>query len=122
MNNLLELQKQFETTTSPEQRKLKGQFFTPPEIARFVAGLFSFPIQTNFRLLDPGAGIGTLSSAFCERVSQLRANRRLEVHLYETDQGLLPSLRRSMEHSKQRLAAAGHRLFYFTDGQSRRRC
>ncbi len=40
MNNLLELQKQFETTTSLEQRKLKGQFFTPPEIAHFMAGLF----------------------------------------------------------------------------------
>ena len=48
MNNLLELQKQFETTTSLEQRKLKGQFFTPPEIAQFMAGLFSLPIPKTF--------------------------------------------------------------------------
>ncbi|MDR3674417.1 MAG: Eco57I restriction-modification methylase domain-containing protein [Acidobacteriota bacterium] len=112
MKNLLELQKEFEITTSLEQRKLKGQFFTPPEIAHFMAGLFSLPIRKTFRLLDPGAGIGALSSAFCDRVSQLRTGRRLEIHLFESDEGLLPSLRRSMEHSKQHLAAAGHSLFY----------
>ena len=111
MNNLLELQKQIETTTSLEQRKLKGQFFTPPEIAHFMAGLFDLPTSKTFRLLDPGAGIGALSSAFCERVSQLRTSHPLEIHLFESDGGLLPSLRRSMEYSKQRLAAAGHSCF-----------
>lgn len=107
MNNLLELQKQFETTASLEQRKLKGQFFTPPEIAHFMAGLFDVPISKNFRLLDPGAGIGALSSAFCERVRQLPASHHLDIHLFETDGDLLPSLRRSMEHSKRCQAAAG---------------
>ena len=122
MNNLIELQKQFETTTSLEQRKLKGQFFTPPEIAQFMAGLFSLPTPKTFRLLDPGAGIGALSSAFCKHVSQLRTSRRLEIHLFESDEVLLPSLRRSMEQSKQLLAAAGHSLVYFTIGQSLRGC
>ena len=112
MNNLLELQKQFETTTSLEQRKLRGQFFTPPEIAQFMAGLFSLPIPKTFRLLDPGAGIGALSSAFCDHVRHLRTSCRLEIHLFESDEGLLPLLRRSMEFSKQSLAAAGHSLFY----------
>jgi len=113
MNNLLELQRQFETSTSLERRKLKGQFFTPPEIAQFMAGLFSLPLPKTFRLLDPGAGIGALSSAFCEHVSQLRTSRRLEIHLFETDEALLPSLRRSMEHCKQQLSASGHSLSYF---------
>lgn len=85
-----------------------------------MAGLFSLPIPKTFRLLDPGAGIGALSSAFCERVRELSTCRRLEIHLFETDGDLLPSLRRSMEHSKQRLAAAGHSLYYFTVGQLRR--
>ncbi len=112
MNHLLELQKQFETTTSLEERKLKGQFFTPPEISRFMAGLFSLPITKTFRLLDPGAGIGSLSAAFCERVSQFRSSRRLEIELFESDEALLPLLRQSMEHSKQHLAASGHSLSY----------
>ena len=122
MNNLFELQKQFETTTSLEQRKLKGQFFTPPEIAQFMAGLFTLPIPKTFRLLDPGAGIGALSSAFCNYVRQLRTSRRLEIHLFESDEGLLSSLRRSMEYSKQSLAAAGHSLSYSMVEPSRRRC
>jgi adenine-specific DNA-methyltransferase len=96
MNNLLELQKQFETTTPLEQRKLKGQFFTPPKIAHFMAGLFDVPISKTFRLLDPGAGIGALSSAFCERVSRFCTSHRLEIHLFESDEVLLPLLRRSM--------------------------
>lgn len=112
MNHLLELQKQFEAITSPENRKSKGQFFTPPQISLFMAGLFTSPIPRTFRLLDPGAGIGSLSAAFCENVSQLRSRRRLDIHLFENDEALLPFLRQTMEYSKKHLAASGHSLSY----------
>jgi adenine-specific DNA-methyltransferase len=112
MKKLLERHRDYETVTALEHRKRKGQFFTPPEISRFMAGLFRLPIPRTFRLLDPGAGMGSLSAAFCARVSQLRPSRRLEIHLFENDGALLPFLRQTMEHSKQDLKASGHSLSY----------
>jgi tRNA1(Val) A37 N6-methylase TrmN6 len=46
-----------------------GQFMTPSSTARFMASLFQPSRQKECRLLDPGAGIGSLSSTFLERCS-----------------------------------------------------
>ena len=112
MNKLLERQRDYEIATTLEYRKRKGQFFTPPEISRFMAAFFASPNPKAFRLLDPGAGVGSLSAAFCDRVGQLRCSRQLEIHLFENDEALLPFLRQTMEHSKVHLAALGHSLTY----------
>ena len=48
-----------------EQRSRMGQFFTPPLVARFMASLFGDP-GGEVRLLDAGAGVGTLTAAFVE--------------------------------------------------------
>ena len=64
LNHALELQHRFENSVSGEHRKERGQVFTPPEVARFMAGLFG-TIPPAYILLDPGAGIGTLTAAFC---------------------------------------------------------
>ncbi len=61
-----ELQRRFETATTIESRKEKGQVFTPASICRYMAGLFT-GIPDRVRLLDAGAGIGSLAAAFCER-------------------------------------------------------
>ena len=50
-----ELQGQYETTTTPEERKERGQVFTPSTVARFMARLTSTP-PTNLKVLDAGAG------------------------------------------------------------------
>jgi adenine-specific DNA-methyltransferase len=44
-----------------------GQFFTPEKIARFMAGMFAPTPWKVCRLLDPGAGMGALSTAFFKR-------------------------------------------------------
>lgn len=46
-----------------------GQYFTPYPIARFMSSLFPVT-DKKIKLLDPGAGIGTLSCSFMERVAQ----------------------------------------------------
>ncbi len=70
-----------------------AQFFTPPEIARFMAGLFERSDVRNCRLLDPGAGKGTLSHAFLERwVSKDLGFERVEVDAFEIDSNLCSSL------------------------------
>lgn len=50
----------------PERKAALGQFMTPSATATFMAGLFSPPIGA-VRLLDAGAGVGSLSSAFLDR-------------------------------------------------------
>jgi adenine-specific DNA-methyltransferase len=50
-----------------KQRSELGQFLTPATIARFMARQFS-NLSGHIHLLDPGAGIGTLTAAVVERL------------------------------------------------------
>lgn len=50
----------------PARRAELGQYMTSSAIAAFMAGLFD-PIRTPVRLLDAGAGIGSLTAAFMDR-------------------------------------------------------
>ena len=69
-------------------------------------------IPERFRVLDPGAGIGSLSAAVCERVMTLGSPRQIEIVLYENDATLLPLLEENMRHCRESLKAAGHELRY----------
>ncbi|MEX2261922.1 MAG: Eco57I restriction-modification methylase domain-containing protein [Bryobacteraceae bacterium] len=108
----IELEREYEARTSVAARKEKGQFFTPPPVCRFMAGLFNRDFPDAFRLLDPGAGVGSLSAAVCERISSLRSPRRLQIHLFENDTTVLPYLERNLEHCCESLKQAGHNLTY----------
>ena len=44
-----------------------GQFLTPPQIATLMASMFSVR-RPEIRLLDPGAGVGSLTAAFVARM------------------------------------------------------
>jgi len=74
------LQKRHEAATTVESRKEKGQVFTPVSVCRYMAGLFT-RIPDRGRLLDAGAGIGSLAAALCERVLTLPPPHRLEITL-----------------------------------------
>lgn len=105
------LQKRHEDATTVESRKDKGQVFTPVGVCRYMAGLFT-RIPDRVRVLDAGAGIGSLAAAFCERVLALPSPRRLEITLYESDPALLPLLEKNMQHCRSALTAAGHELCF----------
>lgn len=53
-----------------ERKARLGQFLTPSGIAAFMAGLFRDSCHGAARLLDPGAGIGSLTAAFLDRVGK----------------------------------------------------
>lgn len=74
-----------------------GQFFTPERIAKFMAGLF--PDARGYgRLLDAGAGNGSLSEAFLERWrSGGFGFQRVELDAFEIDHRLHPCLSQSFE-------------------------
>src|SRR5947207_13666349 len=106
-----EQQRQFDATTLPRTRKERGHFGTSPAIADFMAGMFTQVPQGPVRILDPGAGVGTLSAAVCQRVLQQRNRRRhLVFELWENDPHLEARLRRTMEACREALRDAGHAM------------
>ncbi|HLJ17426.1 MAG TPA: Eco57I restriction-modification methylase domain-containing protein [Bryobacteraceae bacterium] len=106
----LDLQHTYERQTSIEERKGKGQYFTPLEVCKFMAGLLSKPARDRYRLLDPGAGAGSLTAAVCERLSEACTPLDIEVVLFENDRIVLPYLKRTMVHCRTELERAGHAL------------
>src|SRR5271169_3749544 len=102
LNHALELQHRFENSVSGEHRKERGQVFTPPEVARFMASLFG-EIPSEYVLLDPGAGIGTLTAAFCERIAALRSTRTVTAHVFENDPQLTSLLEQNLDNCKRLL-------------------
>lgn len=70
-----------------------GQFLTPSSVARYMASLFTKDKLTTPRLLDAGAGIGSLTSAFLERVLNEKTSDCAQVTMVEVD----PVLRSKLE-------------------------
>lgn len=94
-------------TADFEQRKVRGQFFTPKEVARFMASLFHVKGK-SISVLDPGAGIGILTAAFCERLLNLREKVQLSITAYENDTALLPRLWKVLRKCEVVLRERGH--------------
>jgi len=92
-------------------RKLKGQFFTPRQVSTYMASLFDVH-QDRIRLLDPGAGTGILTAAFCERLLYNDRIVELTLDTYENDPALLPLLRKTLETCKLELQLRGHTVDY----------
>jgi len=78
---------------SAQLRKAElGQFMTPPRLAEFMASLFS-ERRGPFRLLDAGAGSGSLTAAFVDRWGSEGSS----VSAYEVDPAMLPRLRATIK-------------------------
>jgi len=105
-----EIQSEYDRQTSTASRKEKGQYFTPPQVCRFMAGLFSKPTRDRYRLLDPGAGVGSLTAAVCERMSESPAPLAVEAVLFENDKKVVPYLQRTMNRCRTEMEKAGHLL------------
>jgi len=97
-------------------RKTQGQFFTPAAVARFIAAMIDLPRRRCLRVLDPGAGTGTLSAALCERLATDTCCRTVELHAYETCPALVTLLRSTLEDCRRTLARHGKTL-HFTIGE-----
>ena len=79
-----------------KQRNELGQFLTPAPIARFMAGKFS-NLSGNISLLDPGAGVGSLTAAFVERLLiNPHDVKRCSITAYEVESIFIPSLQQCL--------------------------
>ncbi len=61
---------------------------------------------------NPGAGIGMLTAAFCERVRALPSPTRVTAHVFENDPELIPLLQQNLENCRLALHDAGHEFDY----------
>jgi adenine-specific DNA-methyltransferase len=89
------------------RRAAMGQFFTPAPTARLMADL-SEVNGGDVRLLDPGAGLGSLSAAWIARACSLKSGP-LSIHLtaYETDPDIAVHLRETVNDCEAVCRAAG---------------
>lgn len=87
-------------------RKKHGQYFTALRVARFLAELTGTRTGT-VRILDPGAGSGTLACAVAEHLANETGCRNLVLDAYERDPLLVPVLSESMDHLARWLAERG---------------
>lgn len=86
----------------PKQKM--GQYFTPISVADYMAQLVT-QSKDHLRVLDPGAGVGILSCALCEK---LVGNINLET--YETDPDLADCLEMCLLYTGEWMKARGRTL------------
>ena len=92
--------------TDAKKKAQLGQFLTPARTAQFMAGLFPATASAKgvCRLLDPGAGIGSLSSAFLERCSSGNLHfEKVELSAFELDSLLHEELTNTLASYSERL-------------------
>ena len=107
-----EQQRRFDASTSATERKERGHFGTSSNIADFMAGMFSEFPQETIRILDPGAGVGTLSAAVCQRILQQTVTHHLVFELWENDPSLEAPLLKTMDYCQKAMRDAGHEMEY----------
>lgn len=79
-----------------------GQFFTPADAAVLVASLPRLDQLTGpVRVLDPGAGSGSLSAALVARLAEERPEIPVHVVAVETDPDVLPFLEETLAACQQ---------------------
>lgn len=94
---------------SPQRKSEFGQFMTPAPVAGFMASLFPACSMDTARLLDAGAGVGSLTSAFLDRCSAEGFDfRRIEVSAYEIDDTLRDHLSHTLARYAARLDIGAH--------------
>ena len=82
--------------TSSNHKELLGQYFTPYPIAKFMSSLFP-ATDEKIKLLDPGAGIGTLSCSFMERILKEKWNTpNIHISAYDIDKDVYEKLKENI--------------------------
>ena len=86
---------------NPKRRSALGQFMTAAPIARFLASLFE-NTGGDICLLDPGAGVGSLTAAFVERIfHQAEKPRSAAFVCYEIEPLMIDYLQSTLRDAKR---------------------
>lgn len=83
---------------SNEHKKKTGQFFTPMKIAHFMAS-FNTVDREKIKILDPGCGVGILSTALIESIVDNSTKvKTIELVVFETDVKIIPFTEKCFEY------------------------
>lgn len=94
MNIVIDQVRRHASSLLDAQRRTElGQYMTPSPIAAFMASLFSYGSQA--RLLDAGAGVGSLTSAFFDKA--LLNGTAVEAETWEIDNTLSSYLKNTLD-------------------------
>lgn len=92
----------------PARKGALGQFMTPLPVARFMAELFGRWNLAETRLLDAGAGVGSLTAAFLDTwIGHAAAGASVGVTAYEIDAAMRRHLVRALNTYRGEAAAHG---------------
>lgn len=92
--------------TSRTKKSALGQFMTPKSVAAFMASLFRQSEEETCRLLDAGAGIGSLSSAFLDRWG--KDFEHIDAHAFELDDLVREHLAETLARYAAKLPIESH--------------
>ncbi len=97
----------------PKDIKPEGQFFTPRQVSIFMAEMFNIN-RDKITLLDPGAGTGILSAAFCEKLLHIGKPISLTIDTFEHDPEIIPLLKKVLQECKKDLEGRGSKVEFIT--------
>lgn len=95
-----------------EQQSQLGQYFTPAAAADLIANFPRIPARGRISVLDPGAGIGSLSAALVKRVIDEGLSVSLDITCVELDEAIIPQLEATMQDCVATAADAGINVSY----------
>lgn len=84
-----------------------GQYFTPDKAAQLVASMPLLPPSGALRILDPGAGSGSLTAALVAQIIAEPRSLHLHVTAVEVDEAVVPALLGTLEDCASAAADAG---------------
>lgn len=82
-------------------RGQKGQFMTPAPLAEVLAGFFD-SLDGDIRILDAGAGVGSLSAALIKRALLEFRPSSIKSHSWEIENVLVENLNKTLENCRAR--------------------
>src|SRR4051812_10839056 len=92
---------------SADRRSELGQFMTPAPTARLMASMFEANGE-DVRLLDAGAGVGSLTAAFVDEIaSRPTRPKAVRATAYEIDSGLAEYLATTLDHCSRTCQESG---------------
>lgn len=98
------------TALDAKSRAQHGQYFTPDGAAELIANMPRLPQQGALRILDPGAGVGSLTAALVARILRDAPALHVEVVAVELDSVILPHLEETLQDCIDVATAQGTHL------------
>jgi adenine-specific DNA-methyltransferase len=118
--SLDQLRRDVSAEMDAETKGKLGQFLTPSSVAAFMASLFTDSGSQPVRLLDAGAGVGALTTAFIKEWERRNTHCKISITTYEVDDKLRAHLATVLaEHATEYeirdtdfIEDSTHRLFF----------